>query len=318
MQLSDPRVIEQWGGGGAAIWWAALNQVDGIGAATMLRLARAFGSPEAAVNAPADQLTALGRLTPEQAAAVVRQARQIGLLRTMIASWKRAGIGLLAIGDPSYPAQLLDLKTPPPLLYLRGSPVPEDAQAVAVVGTREPTREGEVVAAKLSREFAARGLTNVSGLARGIDTAGHRGSLSASSGRTIAVLGSGVMRIYPPENARLADEIAKRGCLMSEVPPETEVSRRFLLARDRIQAGLSLAVIVVQAHRECGSIVTATHALACRRLLLAVPWETGPFAEGWEKLRSLGAIPIGDAAELDAIAHRILTPKSPTSQRPLL
>ena len=310
--------MTEWSRGGDPIWWSALNHVEGIGAATMLRLARAFGSAEAAVNAAPEELVACGRLTPRQAAEVQHVSRGMEALRERIAAWSRAGIKLLAIGDDAYPPSLLDLRTPPPLLYLRGELRPEDGRSVAVVGTREPTAEGEFVAAQLAEGFAVRGFTDVSGLARGIDTAGHRGALGAPAGRTIAALGSGLLRIYPPENAGLAEQIALRGCLLAEVPPETEVNRKYLLARDRIQAALARAVVVVQAHRQCGSIVTASHAVACRRLLFGVPWSDGPFAEGWEKLRRMGAQPINTESDLDQLAHRILTSSPEPPQRRLL
>jgi DNA processing protein len=306
----------EWGRGGDPLWWAALNRVDGIGAATMLRLAGVFGSPEAAVKASVEDLIARGRLTPGQAADV--KSISLESLRQMISAWSQAGIGLLSIGDERYPRSLLDLRTPPPLLYLRGAVTSEDARSVAIVGTREPTREGEEITAELAQKFAQRGLTDVSGLARGIDTAGHRGALLAPTGRTIAVLGSGLLRIYPPENAELAEAVASRGCLMAEVPPDAEVNRRSLLARDRIQAALSRAVIVVQAHRECGSIVTARHAVACRRLLFAVPWTDGPFAAGWERLRQMGALPISPNSDFDGISDRILSAEPVQPQTPLL
>ena len=311
--MSDGR-----GRGGDPVWWAALNQVEGVGPATMLRLARTFGSAEAAVAASRTDLIARGRLTAEQAAGVRRQSDSIAELRARIAAWERAGIRLLSMGDPGYPWRLLDLKTPPPLLYLRGSILPEDDRSVAIVGSREATSEGEAIAFELARGLAERGFTNVSGLAHGIDTAGHRGSLAAPSGRTLAILGSGLLRVYPPDNAGLAAEIANRGCLLAEVPPESEVNRRFLLARDRLQAALARAVIVVQARRECGSIVTATHALGCRRLLLATPWEEGPFAEGWRKLKSMGAIPVDGETDLDALAERLLTAEPSAQQDALL
>jgi len=267
------------------------------------------------VKASAEDLIARGLLTLSQAADL--KNIPMDSLRETIAAWSRAGIGLLAIGDECYPRSLLDLRTPPPLLYIQGDIRPEDARSVAVVGTRQPTGEGEGIATELAKEFAQRGFTIVSGLARGIDTAGHRGALAALNGRTIAVLGSGLLYVYPPENVGLAEAVASRGCVVAEVPPDAEVNGRFLLARDRIQAALSHAVIVVQAHRECGSIVTARHAVACRRLLFGVPWRGGPFAEGWEQLRKMGALPITANSGFDDISDRILSAEPVQSQAPL-
>lgn len=297
-------MIEE-GRGGAALWWAAMQQAPGVGAATMLRLARVFGSPEQAVNASAADLMARGGLSEEQAAHIASSVSGMAGLRRRLDLLARQGIAPRSLDEPAYPLGLRDLRSPPPLLYLRGELRAEDVRAVAVVGTREPDQAGRRLARKLAQGFAERGFTVVSGLARGIDTAAHRGALAARTGRTVAVLGSGLLRLYPPENGVLASKIARRGCLLSELPPDTEVDRRSLLARDRIQAALSQAVIVVQAHAECGSIVTARHAKRCGRLLLAVPWDTSPFREGWRKLRSMGADPVGPDTDLDELARRL-------------
>lgn len=304
--------------GGDARCWAALNQIEGLGAAAMLRLARVFGSPEDALRASREELVLRGRLSPGQAREVARAPDSLDLLAERIAAWAEAGIALIAIGDPDYPEGLSALRTPPPLLYVRGELAARDAHAVAVVGSREPTAEGEAVAERLAGGLAERGFTIVSGLARGIDTAGHRGALAAAGGRTVAVLGCGLRRVYPPENVALAEEIARRGCLVAEVPPEREVSRGLLLARDRIQAALSRAVIVVQAHRVCGSIVTASHAVACGRLLYGVPWAQPPFSEGWEKLGKMGARPLEPGADLDLVAQEIARAVPPPPEQPAL
>ncbi len=305
-------------GRGGAAGWLALQQAPGMGAAAMLRLARLFGSPEGALRAPIEDLVSRGGLSVDQATAVVQQRGQDEVLRRLIDDWRAQGIDLICIDDAKYPAQLRDLRTPPPLLYVRGSLTTGDARALAVVGTREPDRTAVELAQRLAREFSLRGFTIVSGLARGIDTAGHRGALSPEQGRTVAVLGCGLLRVYPPHNARLAEEIAQHGCLLSEVPPEVDVQPGLLLARDRIQAALSRAVIVVQARGECGSIVTARHAVQCGRLLYAVPWDRPPFSEGWKILRSLGALPITAGADLDATAAAIDVHVSQPKQPPLL
>jgi len=293
------------GGGGESFWWAALQQAPGVGAGTMLRLARAFGSPEAAVHASAEELRGRGKLSARQARGVLAGREAEAGLRSRIDAWRRQGIELVSIGDTRYPGSLRELRTPPPLLYVKGTLKPGDARAVAVVGTRAPSAEGAAMARRLAGELARRGCTIVSGLARGIDTAGHRGALEAEQGRTIAVLGCGLLRPYPPENALLARKVAAAGCLMAEVPPETEVGRALLLARDRIQAGLARAVIVVQAHGECGSIVTARHAVRCGRALYGVPWSEPPFSEGWEKLRSMGARPLARDSDVESVSAEI-------------
>jgi DNA processing protein len=296
----------------------ALAEIEGVGAATMLRLARVFGSAEQVLSAPFETLVTLGGLTPRQAEQAVQLRSSADRRSQQLEALREQGIGTIVIGTPEYPESLLDLRSPPPLLYVRGAVKPEDARAVAVVGTRQPDREGRRLARHFAREFAARGFTIVSGLARGIDTAGHRGALSTKEGRTIAVLGSGLLRVYPPENTVLAAQLARRGALLSEVPPDAEVDRRLLLARDRIQAGLSRAVIVVRAHRQCGSIVTAHYAAQCGRLLLGVPAEDDPFAGGWQRLQELGARPITAHSDLDALAAEIDAWRPVPKQRPLL
>lgn len=317
MLLSNrQREVSGEGGGGDAVWWAALQRADGVGAATILRLAGAFGSPRAAVEAPPEELAGRGGLTQAQAAQIGRAGEEIDALRAQLDAFTADGIGFLDIVDDGYPAALLDLQSPPPLLSVRGDLVPLDARAVAVVGTRRPDAEGRRFARTIARELAGRGFTIVSGLARGIDTAAHQGALDSASGRTIAVLGSGLMRIYPPENRSLAEAISRRGCLMAEALPDTPVQRRLLLARNRIQAGLSRAVIVVEAHRECGSLVTARQARQCRRLLYAVPWTQPPFSEGWASLQKLGARPLREAFDFDCLAAEIdAAPLTPPQRR---
>jgi len=310
--------VGERGRGGSALWWAALQQVGGVGAGRALRLARIFGSAEAALAAPEAELIARGRLTPVQAAGIKHVAGSLEAVRRALAKWRRCGIHAVAMGEAGYPDSLLDLRTPPPLLYIKGELRRDDSRAVAIVGTREPTPGAELVAAHLARGLAERGFTIVSGLARGIDTAGHNGALESHRGRTIAVLGSGLLRIYPPENAALAERIGTRGCALAEVAPDTEVDRRLLLARDRLQAALSRAVLVIQAHPECGSVVTARHAARCGRLLLGVPWDEPPFREGWQRLAKMGAQPVDLTTDLDELAAAIGASRPRHTQRPLL
>jgi DNA processing protein len=166
-------------GGERRLWWAALGQVEGLGAAAMLRLARLFGSPEAACAASLEELVGRGRLSRRQAERVRGLPAALPALAAMVEEYAQSGVLLLSRDEPGYPASLLDLRSPPPLLYLRGELRPSDSRAVAIVGTREPEEEGVRIAHHLGRELAQRGFTIVSGLARGIDTAGHRGTLAA-------------------------------------------------------------------------------------------------------------------------------------------
>ena len=176
----------------------------------------------------------------------------------------------IALGDARYPENLREITTPPEQLYVRGSFAEEDALAVAIVGSRAATSYGLAVAERLAADLAARGVTVVSGLARGIDSAAHRGALRVG-GRTIAVLGSGVDVIYPPENRRLAGEIASHGAVVSQFEPGTRPLAGHFPARNRVIAGLGLAVVVVEAAEKSGSLITAGLAGEMGREVMAVP-----------------------------------------------
>jgi DNA processing protein len=192
-------------------------------------------------------------------------------------------------GDAEYPALLLAIPTAPPTLHVRGALVEGDTLAVAVVGSRRATPYGLTVAETLAAELAARGVTIVSGLARGIDTAAHRGALRVG-GRTIAVLGSGVDVVYPPENVRLADEIAARGALVSQFGPGTPPLPHHFPTRNAVIAGLSLAVVVVEAAERSGSLITARLAAELGREVLAMPGRaTAPESRGANRLIQDGA-----------------------------
>src|SRR5436309_5889064 len=175
----------------------------------------------------------------------------------------------IALGDARYPENLRELTGPPEQLYVRGSFAAEDALAVAIVGSRAATAYGLAVAERLAADLAARGVAVVSGLARGVDSAAHRGALS--TGATIAVLGSGVDVVYPPEHGALAREIEAAGAIVSELVPGTPPHKVFFPRRNRIISGLSRAVVVIEAGEKSGSLITARCALEQGREVLAVP-----------------------------------------------
>ena len=198
------------------------------------------------------------------------------------------GHDLIALGEEAYPEALATILDPPQVLSLRGALDP-DALRVAVVGARRATPEGLEVAYELALGLAAAGVTVVSGLARGVDTAAHRGALAAG-GRTLAVLGSGLQRVYPLRNLELAERIAAQGALISEFAPETEPRRHTFPQRNRIVTGLAEAVVVVQAGPRSGALLSADFALQQGRELCAVPGSVRePLAQGTNDLLREGA-----------------------------
>ncbi len=198
-------------------------------------------------------------------------------------------VRVLARSDAEYPASLRALPDAPETLYVRGGLADEDALAVAMVGSRRATPYGLEVAETLAADLAARGVTIVSGLARGIDSAAHRGALRVG-GRTVAVLGSGVDVVYPPENRRLASEIVERGALISQFAPGAAPLPQNFPTRNRVIAGMSLAVVVVEAAERSGSLITARLGAELGREVLAVPGRvTSPESRGANRLIQDGA-----------------------------
>jgi DNA processing protein len=192
-------------------------------------------------------------------------------------------------GDPEYPVRLQEVASAPPVLYIRGAFEREDEVGIAIVGARHATAYGEDLARELAAELGRRGLTIVSGLARGIDAAAHRGVLAAG-GRTLAVLGSGLDQIYPPEHEALGDQVTAHGALISEFPLGTPPLRLHFPRRNRIISGLSLGVIVVEAGVGSGALITAHHALEQGREVFAVPGRVhARYSEGCNRLIKAGA-----------------------------
>ena len=201
--------------------------------------------------------------------------------------------------DPRYPALLASIPSPP-TLDVRGTLEPADALAVAIVGSRRATAYGVEVAETLAADLAARGVTIVSGLARGIDTAAHRAALAAG-GRTLAVLGHGIDRVYPPENAALAAAIVERGALLTQFAPGLGPLSYHFPARNRTLAGLALGVVVVEAEERSGALITAGLAGELGREVFAVPGRiTSPTSRGTHGLIRDGAMLIGHWTDIVA------------------
>jgi DNA processing protein len=201
----------------------------------------------------------------------------------------RLGVDVLTIEAETYSPLLRRSADPPPILYVRGRLLPDDRLAVAVVGARRATPQGALLASGLASALAGRGLTVVSGLARGIDAAAHRGALEAG-GRTVAVLGSGIDRIYPDEHRKLAETIARQGAVVSELPLGSAPFPQNFPERNRIIAWMSWATVVVEAARDSGSLITAGLAADAGRMVMAVPGPPGePNAAGTNALLRDGA-----------------------------
>ena len=251
--------------------WLRLRAIDGVGDLTALRLVRAWHSPEAVLDASRDDLTRSG--CSPQLADAIRRGPDSPVCRSIereLNAIERGRIEVRSVLDPTYPARLKMIADPPPLLYITGTLTEQDELAVAIVGARRATAAGRVMTEELSHDLAALGVTVVSGLARGVDAAAHRGALAAQ-GRTIAVLGCGIDQTYPPEHERLRRQIEERGAILSEVPVGAPPHSHHFPRRNRIISGLSLGVIVTEAAINSGSLITARLAAEQGREVFAVP-----------------------------------------------
>ncbi len=248
--------------------WVGFSLVKGIGPARFRGLLQVFGRAADAWRASQADLEAAG-LPAAVAQAVVRTRHRVDPAERL-AAWEQAGIRVLTWQDADYPERLRPLPQAPPVLYVRGALQPRDAWAAAIVGTRKMTGYGRRVAEDVATYLAEQGVTVVSGLARGIDGVAHRAALQAG-GRTLAVLGSGVDVVYPPEHRPLAAAIVEQGALLSEFPPGTRPEGPHFPRRNRLISGLALAVVVVEAGERSGALITATFAAEQGREVFAVP-----------------------------------------------
>ncbi len=246
-----------------------LALVPGVGPKTHRLLLECFGSAELVLAAAPSLLRQVPGVGPKLVGKIVAAETEIDAERE-IKMCRDQGIAIVRDGDAQYPRLLREIHNPPTLLFIQGEVRPEDAMAIAIVGTRHATSYGRQQAERLAGGLARAGLTIVSGLARGIDAAAHRGALRAG-GRTLAVLGSGVMNIYPPEHRELAAEVCQQGALISESPPKTEPSAGAFPQRNRLITGMSLGVIVVEAAQRSGALISARLAMEQGREVFAVP-----------------------------------------------
>ena len=266
----------------------ALSLVPELGARRARRLTEGFGSLERLAAASAEALRRAGLNSP-LAARVSAACRDEDGLRRELERAQRAGVAIITLADEGYPERLKTIIDPPLALYVRGALADADAVAVGIVGSRRASLYGLECAERLAYELSLRGITVVSGLALGIDGAAHQGALKAS-GRTLAVLGSGLGRLYPPEHASLAKSVAAQGAVLSEFPMETMPLPSHFPRRNRIISGLSLGIVVVEAARRSGALITADCALEQGREVFAVPGPmTSTTSQGAHELVKQGA-----------------------------
>lgn len=251
--------------------WLTLQAIDGVGDRTLLKLIHAFGAPDAVLGATAADLIGAG--CSLELAESVRRGPETSRRRQIDGQVKiveRLKIQTLTLFDRSYPVRLKAIPDPPPLLYVSGSLLPKDEVAVAIVGGRRATQSGRLITEEIAKDLAGWGVTIVSGLARGIDAAAHRGALTGK-GRTIAVLGCGIDRTYPSEHHTLRRNIESHGAVISELPIGAAPQSHHFPRRNRIISGLSLGVLVGEAATASGSLITAKLALEQGREVFAVP-----------------------------------------------
>ncbi|MBI2932932.1 MAG: DNA-protecting protein DprA [Planctomycetes bacterium] len=267
----------------------ALNLTGMVGAVLCRRLVERFGSSREALAAPMKRLREVEGVGEITARAITAEAKA-GRARKELDQAAHDGIRILPFDAPEYPAPLRTIYDPPVVLYLKGTWSPEDALSIGIVGSRKCTPYGERQAARFATELASVGVTVVSGLARGIDTKAHLGALQAANGRTVAVLGSGLCRIYPPENAKLMESVGRRGCVISEFGLEAGPEPENFPRRNRLISGLSLGVLVVEAAEKSGALITADWAMEQGREVFALPGALeNPMSRGPHALIKQGA-----------------------------
>lgn len=312
--------------------WLRLTLADGIGNTGARRLLAAFGLPQAVFAQP---LAALQQVVTAQLAAnLLEEPAQLGPLLDTTWTWlqncQEPGTRrIVALGDARYPAALLDTEDPPILLYMMGQELAADtaARCIAVVGSRNPTPQGEANAQRFARALAGAGLTVVSGLALGVDGAAHRGALEGAAESqlaTIAVVGTGLDRVYPKRHLALAHAIAARGVIISEYPLGTPPLAPNFPKRNRIISGLSCGTLVVEAALQSGSLITARQAVEQGKEVFAIPGSIhSPQSRGCHQLLKQGAKLVESAQDIleelrIATAQPAEAPPACTPDAPLL
>lgn len=288
--------------------WLVLSRMPGLGDLRIATLVQRLGGPKEVLDAPPATLAAILK-QDEQRFLREKTNAQVPAMKKHIDALKSGPYRLYTIWDTDYPASLKTLSTPPVLLFARGELHLDDQNAVAVVGSRSATEYGKKVAYELSQSLAWAGFCVVSGMARGIDSYAHKGALDGE-GRTVAVLGNGPDVAYPPENRKLMGEIEHHGAVISEFPPGTAPNPKHFPRRNRIIAGLSRGIIVVQARERSGALITAKHALEQGKEVMAVPGHiTARTSKGPNALIKQGAALVEDIDDVLAALGEPLLPR---------
>ena len=246
----------------------SLNMVLDIGSIRLKKLLEFFGKPQDILIASAEKLISVSGIGEKIAQKICSLKKQD--LDTEFTLAKNHGLKIISFEDADYPENLKNIPDPPIILYVKGELKPEDKFALSIVGSRRVSFYGLANAQKFAADLSAKGFTIVSGMARGIDTYAHRGALK-QGGRTIAVMGSGFNHIYPQENRKLAEEISKSGAVISEFPISTLPLKQNFPRRNRVISGLSLGVLVAEAAKNSGALITADFALEQGREVFALP-----------------------------------------------
>lgn len=277
-------------------FWVGFNLVKGIGAARLRVLMDTFGDVETAWQAGEDDLRSAGLN-----ARIIENLLKLRASLDLDQVWERIqahGMRVLTWDDPDYPRRLMEIDQPPPVLYVLGELLDADEWAIAVVGSRRITAYGRQVTEEIAASLARNGITVISGLARGVDAVAHQAALQAG-GRTLAVLGSGLDRIYPPEHRQLAEHMTTQGAILSDYAPGTPPDAANFPPRNRIISGLARATVVVEAGERSGALITAAFAAEQGREVFAVPGNIyAPQSKGPNRLILDGARPLLDVKDL--------------------
>jgi len=267
--MSTPAVVAATPTSREATHWLALALTEGLGASRIRKLIEHFGSAERVFHASLTELEASGmRAVSAQSLAT---GKSMELAQEEMAKAADVKARIISLSDPEYPTRLKEIYDPPVILFVKGNVEILSQPGIAMVGTRHPTPYGMGMAERLGTDLANRGLVIISGMARGVDTASHRGAIAAK-GKTVAVLGTGIDVMYPKENTRLADQIlALGGALISEFPVGTAPTPQNFPIRNRIISGMSVGVLVVEAAEYSGTRITSRCALEQNRDVYAVP-----------------------------------------------